>query len=280
MSLTCLSYPHANLQASLDQGILELILNRPERKNALFSDFYLAIEQALLQADQTPEVKVVILRGVDADFTAGNDLQDFAKSAADTSNSIPSEDGPPFRVLRAAANLSKPLIIAVRGVAVGIGTTLLLHADLVYCDLTARFQMPFVSLGLSPEGASTLLLPQRAGYLKAAELLMLAEPFNAQAALQANLVNAVIEQDVYAYARQKALRLTTLPTASLRITKQLLRGNLPHQAVIDCINAEATIFMQRVKSAEVLEALAAFKEKRAPDFQQFDQGSTSPTMPS
>ncbi|MFA9204430.1 MAG: enoyl-CoA hydratase-related protein, partial [Flavobacteriales bacterium] len=152
----------------------------------------------------------------------------------------------------------------------GIGTTLLLHADLVYCDATARFQMPFVSLGLSPEGASSLLLQQRAGYLKAAELLLLAEPFNAQTALEAKLVNAVIEGDVYAYARQKAERLLNLPEASLRLTKQLLKQAQPQQAVIACINHESQVFMQRVKSPEVLEALMAFKEKRAPNFRQFD----------
>lgn len=270
MALNCLTQPHTNLMATLQDGILELILNRPERKNALFSEFYLALEAALIEADQAHDVRVVILRGVDADFTAGNDLQDFAKSAADTSNTIASQDGPPFRVLRAAANLSKPLIIAVRGVAVGIGTTILLHADLVYCDASARFQMPFVSLGLSPEGASSMLLQQRAGYLKAAELLLLAEPFNAQTALEAKLVNAVIDGDVYAHARQKAERLLSLPAASVRMTKQLLRQAQPQQAVIDCINHESVLFMQRVKSPEVLEALQAFKEKRAPNFRQFD----------
>ncbi len=270
MSLNCLTHPHAHLMADLTHGILELILNRPERKNALFSDFYLALEQALLEADQSPDVRVVILRGIDSDFTAGNDLQDFAKSAADTSSTMRSEDGPPFKVLRAAAHLTKPLIIAVRGVAVGIGTTILLHADLVYCDATARFQMPFVSLGLSPEGASSLLLQQRAGYLKAAELLLLAEPFNAQTALEAKLVNAVIDGDVYAHARQKAERLISLPAASLRISKQLLKQAQPQQAVIECINQESVVFMQRVKSPEVLEALMAFKEKRAPNFTQFD----------
>ncbi len=271
MSLTCLTQPHANLQAQLEDGVLELVLNRPERKNALFSDFYLAVEQALLEADQVAAVRVVILRGIEGDFTAGNDLQDFAKSAADTTSTMASEEGPPFKVLRAAANLSKPLIIAVRGVAVGIGTTLLLHADLVYCDTSARFQMPFVSLGLSPEGASSMLLQQRAGYLKAAELLLLAEPFDAQTALDAKLVNAIIDGDVYAYARQKAARLISLPEASLRLSKQLLKQAQPQQAVIDCINHESRVFMQRVKSPEVLEALTAFKEKRAPNFRQFDQ---------
>jgi enoyl-CoA hydratase/carnithine racemase len=263
MSLICLTQPHANLNASLNDGVLELVLNRPERKNALFSDFYLALEQALLEAETASDVRVVIVRGVDADFSAGNDMQDFAKGA------LGDTDAPPFKVLRAAASLSKPLIVAVRGVAIGIGTTLLLHADLVYCDATARFQLPFVSLGLSPEGASTLILPQNAGYLKAAELLLLAEPFNAATALQAGLVNAIIDGDVYQHARDKAARLVSLPAVSLKITKQMLRKNTVPQ-VIDCINEEAAVFMERVKSPEMKEAVTAFMQKRPADFRQFD----------
>ena len=262
MSLACLNQPHPNLNATLNDGILELALNRPERKNALFTDFYLAIEQALIEADQDAAVRVVIIRGQDADFTAGNDMQDFLKG------STAGVDGPAFRVLRAANNFSKPLIIAVRGVAIGIGTTLLLHADLVYCDQTARFQLPFVSLGLSPEGASSVLLPERAGYLKAAELLLLAEPFNAATAQQAGLVNAIIDGDVYQHARDKAARLVNLPAASLKITKQLLRGSTAR--VQDCINHESTIFTERTQSAEMQEAVSAFMQKRPANFRQFD----------
>ncbi|AXI02503.1 enoyl-CoA hydratase-related protein [Aquirhabdus parva] len=262
MSLTCITQPHPNLNATIQDGILELVLNRPERKNALFGEFYLALEQAILEADQNPAVRVVLLRG-EQDFSAGNDLQDFANSPAS------GIDAPPFRVLRAATSLTKPLIIAVRGVAVGIGTTLLLHADLVYCDATARFQMPFLSLGLSPEGASTLLLPQRAGYLKAAEFLLLAEPFNAEAALNAKLVNQIIPDDVYAYAREKAVRITQLPLASIKLTKAMLRDTAP-TTVVERINSEAIEFVQRVKTPEMKEALTAFKEKRAPNFRQFD----------
>lgn len=263
MSLTCLRTPHANLVASLNDGILELALNRPERKNALFGEFYLAVEQALIEADSSPLVRVVILRGIDADFSAGNDMQDFAKGG------VGGIDAPPFKVLRAASNLTKPLIVAVRGVAVGIGTTILLHADLVYCDNTARFQMPFVSLGLTPEGAATLLLPQRAGYLKAAELLLLAELFNAETALQAGLVNAIIDGDVYQHARDKAARLVNLPAAAIAQTKQLLRQGQPSN-VIDCINHEAVIFTECTQSPEMKEAVTAFMQKRKPDFRQFD----------
>lgn len=266
MSLTCITQPHANLIATLDEsGVLELVLNRPERKNAIFGEFYIAIEQALIEADQDPAVRVVLLRG-EQDFSAGNDLQDFA---SEMKNPAPMIDAPPFRLLRAAASLSKPLVVAVRGVAIGIGTTILLHADLVYCDSTAKFQMPFLSLGLTPEGASTLLLPQRAGYLKAAELILLAEVFSPETAVSAGLVNQIVAEDVYAHARAKALKLTQFPTVSIKATKAMLRDETP-TTVIGRVNSEAQTFGERVKSPAMLEALTAFKEKRAPNYRQFD----------
>lgn len=266
MSLTCITHPHANLIATLDEsGVLELVLNRPERKNAIFSDFYIAIEQAFIEADQDPAVRVVLLRG-EQDFSAGNDLQDFA---AAMKSDVPTVEIPPFRLLRAAASFSKPLVVAVRGVAIGVGTTILLHADLVYCDSTAKFQMPFLSLGLTPEGASTLLLPQRAGYLKAAELILLAEVFSPETALAAGLVNQIVTDDVYAHARAKALKLTQFPAAAIKATKAMLRDEAP-TTVIGRINSEAHTFGERVKSPAMLEALTAFKEKRAPNYRQFD----------
>lgn len=263
MSLTCLQTPHPQLHATLDDdGILELAINRPERKNALYGELYLFIEQALLEAEQAQTVNVVILRGYGADFSAGNDLGDFTNSA------FSGIDAPPFRLLRALNSLNKPVIMAVRGVAIGIGTTMLLHADLAYCDSTTRFQMPFVSLGLSPEGAASLLLPRLAGYNKAAELLLLAELFNAAQAKEAGLVNAIIDEDVYAYARQKAQRLAALPQASLRATKALLKNNAP-TSIENRINEEAAIFVERMQGADMQEAISAFKEKRAPNFKQF-----------
>jgi enoyl-CoA hydratase/carnithine racemase len=263
MTLACITQPHPNLKATLDDaGVLTLVLDRPERKNALFGEFYLAVEQALLDAEVDPSVRVVLLRG-EQDFSAGNDLNDFATAP------VSGIDAPPFRVLRAADALSKPLVVAVRGVAVGIGSTILLHADLVYCDSTARFQLPFLSLGLTPEGAATLLLPQRAGYLKAAELLLLAEPFSAETALAAGLVNQIVTDDVYAHAYKKAQRMTQLPAATLKYTKAMLRNTTP-STVVERINAEATEFVERVRTPAMKEALVAFKEKRVPDFRQFD----------
>ena len=271
MSLACLNNAQTNLMSTLhDNGILELVLNRPERKNAFFGDFYMAVVDALVEADQSNDVKVVLLRG-EQDFSAGNDLQDFVDHPPTDRNA------PAFLLLLAATNLSKPLVIAVKGVAIGIGSTLLLHADLVYADSKARFQMPFLSLGLTPEGGATLLLPERAGHLKAAEILMLAEPFNAQAALEAGLVNQVITEDttsdqngndVYAFAMKKAVRLTQLPVATLKTTKQLLRSRIAE--VTERIQIEGDLFVERVGTPAMHEAITAFKEKRAPDFNQFD----------
>lgn len=261
--LNCISAPHPNLNAQLhENGTLELVLNRPQRKNAFFGEFYRALAAALMEADQSDVVRVLLLRG-EQDFSAGNDLQDFIDHPPQHT------DAPAFAVLRAAATFSKPLVIAVKGVAIGIGSTLLLHADLVYTDSKARFQLPFLSLGLVPEGASTLLLPQRAGYLKAAELLLLGEPFDAPTALSAGLVNQIVaDSDVYDYALAKANRLTQLPIASLKMSKQLLRGNTPQ--VLEQINAEGVLFIERAQSAALHEAVAAFKEKRAANFRQFD----------
>ena len=266
MTLSCIQQHHAHLNANLENGVLTLAINRPEAKNALYGELYLWIAQALDEADQDRDVRVVILRGADADFSAGNDMKDFMKFIQ-----MPLEgkegDGPPFVLLKAAARLSKPLICAVRGVAIGIGVTVLLHADLVYSDNTALFQIPFVSLGLSPEGASSKLLIQQAGYHKAAELLLTAQKFNSEKAVNAGLVNS-IEDDVYGHALRQAQTLAALPLASLVQTKAMMKHNLAE--IIQCVDDEAVIFMQRVKSPEMAEAVAAFMQKRKPDFAQFN----------
>ena len=266
MTLSCIQQPHAHLNANLENGVLTLAMNRPEAKNALYGELYLWIAKALDEADQDRDVRVVILRGADADLSAGNDMKDFMKFIQ-----MPLEgkegDGPPFVLLKAAARLSKPLICAVRGVAIGIGVTVLLHADLVYSDNTALFQIPFVSLGLSPEGASSKLLIQQAGYHKAAELLLTAQKFNSEKAVNAGLVNS-IEDDVYGHALRQAQTLAALPLASLVQTKAMMKHNLAE--IIQCVDDEAVIFMQRVKSPEMAEAVAAFMQKRKPDFAQFN----------
>ncbi|MEE9901412.1 MAG: enoyl-CoA hydratase [Acinetobacter haemolyticus] len=263
MSLANLKYIHPELEVDFSNGVLSLKINRPERKNALYSSLYLALEAVLIQADQISDVQVVILRGIDKDFSAGNDLQDFDKIVK------LGLEAPAFKLLRAAHQFKKPLIMAVKGVAIGIGTTILLHADLVYCDPTSRFQLPFTSLGLSPEGASSLLLPRQIGYLRASELLMLATPFDAVFAKDIGLVNDVVITDVYDYAFQKAKKLAALPSASLQITKAMLKQS-ENRSVLDCIDKEGEIFLQRLQSPELKEALTAFSQKRQPNFNQFN----------
>lgn len=266
MTLRCIQQPHSHLSATLTQGVLTLAIQRPEAKNALYGELYLWIAAALDEADQSTSVRTVVLRGLDADFTAGNDMQDFMKFVQSPVEGK-AGDAPPFVLLKAAARFSKILIIAVRGVAIGIGVTILLHADMVYADRTALFQVPFVSLGLSPEGASSKLLIQQAGYHQAAELLLTAKRFDSEKALQVGLINS-IEDDVYTHAEQQAQHLAALPLASLKQTKALMKHNL--QEILDCIDHEAEIFMQRVASAEMMEAVQAFMQKRKPDFSQFN----------
>lgn len=266
MTLSCIQQPHQHLNANLENGVLTLAINRPEAKNALYGELYLWIAKALAEADQDRDVRVVILRGADADFSAGNDMKDFMAFIQQPLEGKEG-DGPPFVLLKSAARLSKPLICAVRGVAIGIGVTVLLHADLVYADNTALFQIPFVSLGLSPEGASSKLLIQQAGYHKAAELLLTAQKFNSEKALNAGLINS-IEDDVYGHALHQAQTLAALPLASIKQTKALMKHNL--EEIIQCVDDEAVIFMQRVKSPEMAEAVAAFMQKRKPNFSQFN----------
>ena len=266
MTLQCIQQPHPHLNAKLDGGVLTLAIHRPEAKNALYGELYLWLAQALDEADQEPSVRVVILRGQDADFSAGNDMQDFMKFIQSPLQ-VKAGDTPPFVLLKSAAQFSKPLIAAVRGVAIGIGVTILLHADLVYTDNTALFQIPFVSLGLSPEGASSKLLVQQAGFHKAAELLLTAQKFKAEKALSAGLVNS-IEEDVYTTAQKQAQYLAALPLASIKQTKALMKHNLAE--ILECIDHEADIFMKRVGSPEMMEAVQAFMQKRKPDFTQFN----------
>ncbi|MBP6190581.1 MAG: enoyl-CoA hydratase [Acinetobacter sp.] len=266
MTLDCIQQPHPHLQANLEHGILTLAINRADAKNALYGELYLCIANAFDQADASKEVRVVILRGAEQDFTAGNDMKDFMGFIQKPLEGK-AGDAPPFVLLKAAARFSKPLIIGVKGVAIGIGVTILLHADMVYADNSALFQIPFVSLGLSPEGAASRLLVQQAGYHKAAELLFTAKKFNAATAAQAGLVNDVVE-DVYATAQQTAEQLAALPLASLKQTKALMKKDLAD--IITCVDEEAEIFMQRVRSPEMMEAVQAFMQKRKPDFSQFN----------
>lgn len=267
--LTSMTFPYPHLQAHLDQGVLTLVIDRHEAKNALNMDLYINLRLAICEADQVSEVRVLILRGVDQDFSAGNDMKSFLNLPK-----LPevgqAGSTPPFMLLKALAEFSKPCIAAVRGACIGVANTLLLHFDFVYADDSATFQMPFVSLGLSLEGAASLLLVQRAGYHQAAEILLSAQKYDAYQALKAGILNAVVDNP-YEYATVQARHLASLPIASLKAVKKLMKHNLDQ--ILKCIDDEAEIVMQRANSPEMFEAVSAFMQKRKPDFSQFNVSS-------
>ena len=244
--------------------VLHLRLNRPEKKNALTRDMYNTLVEALDRADGDPAVRVVAFSGTGDAFTAGNDLADFlAGGPVD-------ETSPQVRLLRALVRAKKPLVAAVNGIAVGIGVTLLLHCDLVYAAEDATFQLNFVNIGLVPEAGSSLLLPQMVGYHRAAEMLLLGEPFDAQAALRTGLINAVCPRDALAAKLEGvAVALAAKPPASVRITKQLLKGSGYETEVIARQDEELVHFGRQLASPEAREAMTAFLEKRKPDFSKF-----------
>jgi enoyl-CoA hydratase/carnithine racemase len=238
-------------------------LNRPEKKNAINMAMYQGLTEALQQAAADPAVRLVILRGGD-DFTAGNDIADFLASGGETGLR------PVLDFLDTLAGFPKPVVAGIRGAAIGIGTTMLLHCDVVLATPSARFQLPFVQLGLVPEAASTLLLPAAAGRLKASWWLLTGEGFDAEAALAAGLITRLIgETTLDAELTAVAARLAALPPAALRQTKALLRA--PHQAAVrEAMTLEVEAFGAQLKSAEAKEAFTAFLEKRKPDFSRFD----------
>jgi enoyl-CoA hydratase/carnithine racemase len=249
---------------SRESGVMTIELNRPLKRNAITSDMYTVFGDALVEARETPEIRAVMIIGKRDVFTAGNDLQDFLD------NPPASEDSPSFRFLREISQTTKPLIAAVCGAAVGVGTTMLLHCDLVYAGDNAQFSLPFAQLGLVPEAASTLLLPELLGYQRAAERLLLGEPFGADEARQMGLVNAVLPADaVIEHARQQARKLIALPAAAVRATKRLMKqGRI---AAIDSrMLLEFDEFRERLRSPEAREAFTAFLERRRADFSRFE----------
>ena len=257
---------HDQLDTSISDGVLTISIQRPESKNALNLELYQALAQLIDAADHSKEVRVLILKGNETDFSAGNDMKSFLQ-LSQLPEAGQAGNTPPFLLLKSIAKFSKPSIAAVRGVCIGVANTLLLHFDFVYADETATFQMPFVSLGLSLEGAASILLVQRAGYHQAADILFTAKKYNADKALQAGIINEVVK-DPYAYANDQAHHLTSLPIASLKAVKKLMKHNL--EQILQCIDHEAEIVMQRASSPEMFEAVSAFIQKRQPDFSQFN----------
>jgi enoyl-CoA hydratase/carnithine racemase len=238
-------------------------LSRPEKKNALSPEMYAALARAFETADADANVRALLIHGSSGCFTSGNDVKDFLELTRGPG------DSPALGFLRAIAAARKPVVAAVGGPAVGVGTTMLLHFDLIYAAPNARFQLPFVQLGLLPEAASTLLLPVIAGYQRAAELLLLGQPFTAEKAQAAGIVTEIVpEAELLEYARTAARALAALPPASVRMTKELMKRALA-QSVRERMQEELGLFGERLKSPEAKEALSAFLEKRKPDFSRF-----------
>ena len=241
----------APVEVSRDGDVLRIVLARPEKKNALTGAMYDTMRAALESADAGNDVRVILIEGSGGAFTAGNDLNDFLTYKGDFGMS------PALRFVRAIAACETPIVIAVDGVAVGVGVTMLLHADLIYATPAARFRMPFIDLGVVPEAAATLLLPARIGHARAAELLMLGEPFDAERALELGLVNAVVPaDDLAAVALAKARSLAAKPRNALRETRRLMRGDTA--PVAERIETEARLFAQALRSPEAFAAMTAF----------------------
>jgi enoyl-CoA hydratase/carnithine racemase len=242
-----------------DAGVMTITFNRLDKKNSITSSMYAAMADAVAQAATDPSVRVVVFQGHESIFSAGNDIGDFLNQPPTT------QESPVFRFLRGIAAFEKPLLAAVAGPAVGIGTTMLFHCDLVYAGDNAAFSMPFVNLGLCPEAASSLLAPRMFGYHRAAEALLMGEPFFAEAAQEVGLVNRVVPPtEVNGYAQAQARKLAGKPLSSLIETKRLMKGDT--QAVLQKMDEEGQSFGRMLREPAAKEAFGAFMEKRKPDF--------------
>lgn len=240
-------------------GVVEIHIDRPDKKNALTAAMYRAMTAALADASARADIGAVLFAGKGGAFCAGNDLKDFTQG--------PQGGEAAFEFIRAIAAFEKPVVAAVQGLAVGVGTTMLFHCDLVYAAPDARFIMPFVNLGIVPEAGSSLLAPATFGYAKAAAMLLLGDPMDADAADRAGLVSAIVPADgLLDHARAKAAALMAKPPQALAATRRLLKGDT--SALLQRIDEEARLFEAMLESAEAQEAFAAFFEKRPPVFRR------------
>ena len=251
------------IDVGLDAGILTIAFNRPDKKNAITGAMYQVMVDAMKAAQADAGVRVILIAGLPQIFTAGNDLEDFMKNPPTLA------DSPVFQFMMQMVHATKPVIAAVSGAAVGIGTTLLLHCDLVYAADNAKFSMPFTQLGLCPEFGSSLLLQQGAGYRRAAEKLLFGDAFLADEACEMGLVNRVLPAaELEAFVRAQAGKLAALPASSLQATKRLMKAD-QRTAIEARINEENAAFSAMLRAPEAKEAFAAFFEKRRPDFSKF-----------
>jgi enoyl-CoA hydratase/carnithine racemase len=252
-----------NIRTGVLNGVATIEIARPEKKNAITAAMYEAMAEAIIVAGDDAAVRALLVTGQPGVFTSGNDIEDFLQRPPRD------EDAPVFQFMRALIDCEKPVVVAVTGAAIGIGTTLLMHADLVYVSDEARLAMPFVSLGLVPEFASSLLAPQIMGRARAAEKLLLGEPFTGAEAVEMGLANAVLPAgEVMNHARRVAERFNALPPGAVRDAKRLLRAP-QREATLATVRSEGEIFGTRLRSPEAMEAFQAFLQKRKPDFSRF-----------
>lgn len=245
------------------QGVLTLTLNRLDKLNALNAAFYTELAEVFRHADADPRVRVVLLRGSEQCFSAGNDMADFA-NGMDFSKEQPLQ-----QYMLALLHFSKPVVAAAAGIAVGIGTTMLMHCDIVYLADNAVLRLPFTDLAAVPEYAASLILPRLAGHQRAAELMLLAEKFDADKAREIGLANQIVPvASLFTRAEQTALQLAAKAPASLRNTKKLLKAELIAE-IEQVISTELDYFAEALQSAESKEAVTAFMQKRKPDFSRF-----------
>jgi enoyl-CoA hydratase/carnithine racemase len=244
--------------------VLRVRMNRPEKKNALTREMYRIMAEAIARAESDPAIRVITISGTGDAFTSGNDLVDFLAPQS------PDDDDPAMRFLAVISRARKPLLAGVNGLAIGIGVTMLLHCDLVYAAEGATFQLPFVNLGLVPEGASSLLLPRLIGHHRAAELFFFGSKFDAQAAHRMGLVNAIHSvSSLESVLEDFASALAAKPPAALQLTKELLKGDALDAAVSARLVEEQAYFERQLRTPEAREAMDAFLQKRAPDFSKF-----------
>jgi enoyl-CoA hydratase/carnithine racemase len=256
-----------SIKTAILDGVATIEIARPEKKNALTQAMYQAMADALNAAREDKAVRAVLITGQPGIFTSGNDIEDFMQRQPGQGSDA--MDSPVFRFMRALLDCDKPVVAAVTGAAIGIGTTMLLHCDFVYVSDEARLAMPFVALGLVPEFASSLAVPQLMGHRRAAQLLLTGDPFTPEQAVEFGIANAVIPAgEVVNHARRMAERFNGLPPGAVREAKQLLRAP-QRELTLATIRTEGELFARRLKSPEAMEAFQAFFQKRKPDFSKF-----------
>lgn len=247
---------HQNIKYSVDGKVFVIQIHRPEKKNALLPGMYRALADGLKQADDAAAINAIVLRGVDDCFTSGNDVNSFVGDDSATG------ERPSVYFMLALHETRKPIIAAISGLAIGIGTTMLLHCDLVYASQNCFLHLPFTRLGVCPEAGSSYLLPRQIGYLRAAELMLLGDRFSADKACSYGIVNEVLPQDQYMdYALGKAHELAALPSQAVQASKRLLKRGIEN-VIPDTIELELQEFSSLLQTPEAQAIMQAFLNKK------------------